>query len=131
MSTLRTGARTPFFATDITYYHNLAGGDFSPIENAPIAFTDTQEEVYIKSGFVVANATDTAGIVYCVTWEQYRTMRQQSNHTLVTNAQVIALCVPVQIYLASGDWTMTPVVKVFSTEEQYTTVVYINVGTIR
>ena len=134
MSTLRTGARTPFFATDITYYFDLTGGDFSPINNAPIAFTDTQEDVYIKNGFVVANATDDAGLVYCITWEQYQTVRQQSNRSLVTNIQVIALCVPVAIYLASGDWTMTPVVKVFQTTEQAeypSTIDYINIGTIR
>jgi len=130
MQTLRTGARTPFFATDITYYHNLAG-DFSPIENAPIAFTDTQEEVYIKSGFFVKNATDNTGFVNVVTWNEFQIHRQQSNRDLVTNIQVLALCTPVPIYLISGDWTETPIVKVFSTTGQVSTVTMINVGTIR
>jgi len=131
MQTLRTGARTPFFATDITYYHNLTVGDFSPIENQPAAFTDSEEEVYIKSGFLVKNATDTAGLVYVVTWNEFQIHRQQSNRNLVTNLQVLALCAPVVIYLTSGDWTETPIVKVFSTKGQVSTVSMINVGTIR
>lgn len=131
MQTLRTGARTPFFATDITYYHSLAG-DFSPIENAPAAFTDSAEELYIKNGFVICNATDTAALAYVITWEEFQYHRSRSNKTLVSNATVLGLCTPVAVYLPSGGWCMTPVVKVFDTAGDNASVVtHINVGTIR
>ena len=129
MSTLRTGARTPFFATDITYYFTLGTGNFSPIEDAPVVFTASEEEVYIKNGFLAANATDTAGILYCITWNEFQIHRQLN----LTNAQILALCTPVAIYLGAGDWTMTPIVKAYSTGDQnYTSApAYINIGTIR
>jgi len=151
MDKLRTGARTPFFCTDITYYHNLAVSSFSPIEDIPDVFTDTEEDVYIKSGFLAANATDTAGVIYVITWNEYQIQRAQNNRTLVTNEQVLALCNGMQIYLAAGDWTMTPLVKVFGLEDEEPVflpkvgiggpewpgwpdvgvVEYINIGTIR
>jgi hypothetical protein len=133
MSTLITGARTPFFVTDITYYFTLGTGDFSPIEDVPVALTATEEDLYIKNGFVVSNATDTAGYAWCITWDEFQIHRQASNRDLVTNLQVLALCAPVRIYLTAGAWTMTPIVKVYSTgDKSYTSEpAYINVGTIR
>jgi len=133
METLRTGARTPFFVSDITYYFTLGTGDFSPIEDVPAVLTETQEELYIKNGFIVSNATDTAGYVWCITWHEFQLHRLESNRDLVTNAQVLALCTPIQIYIASGYWTMTPIVKVYSTgDKQYTSEpAYINIGIIR
>ena len=135
MQTLRTGARTPFFATDIVDYHNMAT-HYSPIDDLPAIPTLAElsaYEVFLKSGFLAANATDTAGLIYVVTWNEFQTHRQQSNINLVTDVQVLALCAPVAIYLASGDWTMTPIVKIFATDNQtYPTVVtYVNIGTIR
>ena len=133
MSTLRTGARTPFFATNISDYYNLTAADFSPIDALPGVPTLAELsacEVYIKNGFVVANATDDAGVVYVITWNDFQAHRRHR----YTDAQTLALCVPVAIYLASGDWTMTPVVKVFQTTEQAeypSTIDYINIGTIR
>jgi hypothetical protein len=133
MQTLRTGARTPFFATDITHYVSIATADFSPIEDQPAALTATQEELYTKSGFIVSNATDNSGVVYVITWNEFQIHRTQSNRALVTDLQVLALCTPIRIYLASGDWTMTPIVKVYADNNQTTpsTVVTINVGTVR
>jgi hypothetical protein len=133
MDTLRTHARTPFFVTNITYYFTLGTGNFSPIDDVPVAFTDTQEEVYIKSGFLAKDATDDSGYLWCVTWDEYQTHRTQENIGLVTNAQVLALCTPIQIYLKPGEWTGTPIVKVFSTgDKDYTSqLAYINIGTIR
>ena len=133
MNTLRTGARTPFFATDIPTYYDLTADDFSPIEDLPGVPTLAELsacEVYIKSGFLVANATDDAGIVYVITWNEFQVHKRHR----YTDAQTLALCAPIQIYLASGDWTMTPVVKVFQTTEQAeypSTIDYINIGTIR
>jgi hypothetical protein len=116
MDTLITAARTPFFCTDITYYHDLLLSDFSPIEDIPDVFTDTEEEVYIKNGFLASNASDTAGIIYVITWEEFQIHRTQSNRLLVTNLQVLDLCAGIAIYLTSGAWTMTPLVKVFMIE---------------
>jgi len=133
MSTLRTGARTPFFATDITHYVSIALANFSPIEDQPAVFTATQEEIYTKNGFLAMNATDNSGLVYVITWNEFQIHRAQTNHALVADLAVLALCTPVAIYLASGDWTMTPIVKVFAGNNQTypSTVVTINVGTIR
>jgi hypothetical protein len=133
MSKLRTGARTPFFASDIILYQNLALSNVSPIENQPAVYSDSEEDMFIKNGFLIANATDTAGLAYVVTWEQFQIVRTRQNRALVTNAQVLALCVPIAVYLASGDWCMTPIVKVFATTNQTypTTVAYVNVGTVR
>lgn len=133
MSKLRTGARTPFFASDITHYHALATTDFSPIEDAGGTFSATQTEVFTKNGFLVFNATDTAGLIYVITWEEFQTHRQQSNRLLVTDTAVLALCTPVGVYVASGDAMGTPVVKVFAgdTEGAASAVTHINIGTIR
>jgi len=132
MDKLITGARTPFFCTDITHYVVLGISDFSPIENVPNALTDTQEEVYIKNGFLACNASDTSGYIYCITWNEFKIHQQQSNKTLLTNANILALCTPVQIYLTSGEWCATPLVKVYSTYDKYMTQVsHVNIGTIR
>ena len=133
MTTLRTGARVPFFSSDITHYHALATTDFSPIEDAGGTFSATQTDVFIKNGFIVFNATDTAGLVYVVTWEEFQTHRQQSNKSLVTDTAVLALCTPVAVYVPSGSAAFTPVVKVFADNDgTYTsTVTHINIGTIR
>jgi len=133
MSTLRTGARTPFFADDITYYHNLATTNFSPIEDNPAVFTATQTDWYAKNGFLAMNATDNAGLLYVVTWNAFQVARLQANRTLVTDATVLGLLVPIPIYLASGDWVMTPIVKAYGTgvQEYISTVTYINIGIIR
>ena len=132
MNALRTGARTPFLCTDITHYVVLGVSDFSPIEDAPAVFTDTQEELYIKNGFLASNASDDAGYIYCITWNEFQIHRTQSNNSLLTNLQVLALCTPVAIYIASGQWCETPLVKVYSTYDQYMTEIsHINVGTIR
>jgi len=133
MSELRTGARTPFFATDCTHYFTLGTGNFDPINDLPNALTATQEDVYIKNGFLVSNATDTAGYVWCVTWNEYQMHRLQSNKTLLTNVQILALCTPMRIYLTSGSFTMTPVVMVYSTgDKDYTSEpAYLNIWTIR
>jgi hypothetical protein len=133
MSKLITGARMPFFVTDIVNYYTLAAVDFSPIDDTPAIFSATEEDLYIKNGFMFYNATDNSGIAYVVTWNEFQIHRQQQNRALVTNAQVLALCTPVAVYLASGDWCMTPVVKVFNIQNgQYlSTVTMINIGTIR
>jgi len=133
MAKLRTNARTPFFVTNITHYIVLGTGDFSPIDNLPAALTDTEEEVYIKNGFLAKNATDDNGYLWCVTWEEYQTHRTQQNIDLVTNAQVLALCTPIQIYLESGEWTGTPIVKVYSTADKdyWSGLSHVNIGTIR
>ncbi len=133
MDQLRTGARMPFLGTDITHYVDLAASDFSPIENQPAALTDTQEDVYIKNGFIAENATDTAGLLYVVTWNEFQIHRQRSNRALVTNTQVLALCTPIQVYVASGSYCMTPLVKVYATTDQsYPSVVTkVNILTIR
>jgi len=133
MAKLRTNVRTPFFVTNITYYFTLGTGNFSPIDDVPDTFTDSEEEVYIKSGFLAKNATDDSGYLWCVTWEEYQIHRTQQNIDLVTNVQVLALCTPIQIYLSSGEWTGTPIVKVYSTgDKDYTSeLAYINIGTIR
>jgi hypothetical protein len=129
---LRTGARLPFFCTDITYYRVLGLGDFSPIEDVPDTFSASEDDLYIKSGFLVSNASDTAGCIYCVTWEEFQMHRSRSNRDLVTNLAVLALCTPISVYVASGKWLETPVVKVFSTYDKYMTEIsHINVGTIR
>jgi len=131
MQTLRTGARTPFFATNITHYHDLAG-DFSPIDNLPAALTDSAEDVYIKNGFLVKNATDNAGLVYVVTKEAFELAWSRVNKALVTRITVLATLVPVAVYLTSGQWLECPVVKVQDTVAPYaSTVLLINVGTIR
>ena len=130
--TLRTGAETPFFCTDITHYVVLGTGDFSPIEDSPDTFSATEEDVYIKNGFLINNASDTAGYAYCITWEEFQMRRQVSNRSLVNNAGVLALCTPVRIYLASGEWCPTPLVKVYSTYDKFMTEIsHCNVGTIR
>ena len=133
MDTLRTGARTPFFATDITHYHDLTAGDFDPIGDTPDTLSDTQEDVFIHNGFLVKNATDDAGLVYVVTWNEFEVHRTQSNMSLVTYFQVLALCTPIAVYLPSGGWCETPVVKVYATSDQTypSTVEIINIGTIR
>jgi hypothetical protein len=133
MQTLQSGVRTPFLATDCTHYFTLGTGNFSPIDDTPDVLTATQEDVFIKNGFLVSNATDTAGYAWCVTWEEYQMHRLRSNKALVTNAQILALCTPIRIYLTSGGFTMTPVVKVYSTgDKNYTSEpAYINVWTIR
>lgn len=133
MSKLRTGARTPFFATSITNYHHLTTGNFSPIDNAPAVYSDSEEDMYIHNGFLIKNATDTAGLAYCVTWEQFQAARLRANRALVTNATVLAAINPVACYLTSGQWLECPVVKVFATTSQTfpTTITYINVGTVR
>jgi len=132
MSTLRTGARTPFFATNITNYHSLAS-DFSPIDNSPAVYSDSEEDVYIKNGFLIKNATDTAGLLYVVTWETFEAAWSGVNQALVTRATVLATINPVDVYLASGQWLECPVVKVFATDDQSfpSVVTHINVGTIR
>lgn len=116
MDKLRTGVRTPFFCTDITFYLDLLSGSFSPIEDIPVVFTETEEEVYIKSGFLASNAGDYAGFIYVVTWNEYQIHRTQNNRALVTNAQVLALCNAMAVFLESGKWTATPLVKVFGLE---------------
>ena len=133
MNTQRTGARTPFFCDDITHYVSVAAADFSPIEDQPAAFTATQEDIYIKNGFLAMNATATAGLLYCITWQEFQLHRLRSNRDLVTNTQVLALCTPVAIYVSECNWTMTPIVKIFAgTNQTYpTTVVTVNIGTIR
>lgn len=133
MQTLRTGARTPFFTPDIVDYHNMAT-HFSPIDDLPAVPTLAEQsacEVFIKSGFLAMNATDNSGILYVVTWNEFQIHRTRANRALVTDVTVLGLCTPVRIYLASGDWTMTPIVKAFATTGQITTVAYINVGLIR
>ena len=133
MSKLRTGARTPFLGTDIVDYHDMAT-DFSPIDDLPAIPTLAEQsayEVFMKSGFLAQNASDTAGLLSVVTWNEFQIHRTRANRLLVTDATVLALCTPVSIYLASGDWTMTPIVKAFATTGQVTTVTFINVGTIR
>ena len=115
---LRTGARVPFLATDCTYYFMLGAGNFSPIDDVPDVMTATQEDVYIKNGFLISNATDTAGFVWVVTWEEYQAQRQRANRTLVTNAQVLALCNAVEVYLESGGFIDTPIVMVYSEAEE-------------
>jgi hypothetical protein len=132
MSTLRTGARTPFFATNISNYHSLAA-IFSPIDNSPAAYSDSEEEVYIKNGFLIKNATANAGLAYVVTWETFEAAWSRVNHHLVTKATVLATINPVAVYLTSGQWLECPVVKVHATSDQAfpTTITYINVGTIR
>jgi hypothetical protein len=146
MDKLRTGARTPFFCTDITFYVDLTASAFSPIEDVPVAFTDSEEEVYIKSGFLACNATDTAGLLYVITWNEYQVWRTQSNRALVTNEQVLAMCNSIPLYLPSGEWTGTPLVKIFDAIEEpeflprvgipggwpvIFPIVYVNIGTIR
>ena len=132
MNTQRTGARTPFFCDDITHYVSVAAADFSPIENVP-AGTLVREDTYIKNGFLAMNATATAGLLYCITWQEFQLHRLRSNRNLVTNTQVLALCTPVAIYVSECNWTMTPIVKIFAgTNQTYpTTVVTVNIGTIR
>jgi hypothetical protein len=50
----------------------------------------------------------------------------------LTNLAVLALCAPVRIYLTSGEWCPTPLVKVYSTYDEFMTEVsHVNVGTIR
>ena len=133
MATLRTGARVPFFSSDITHYHALATTDFSPIEDAGGTFSATETDVFIKNGFVVFNATDTAGLVYVITWEEFQTHRQQSNRSLVTDATVLGLCTLVAVYVPSGGAVFTPVVKVFAGDDgsYASAVTHINIGTIR
>jgi len=119
----RTGANLPLWVEDITYYFDLTTDDFSPLEDAPEAFTDSREELYIKNGFAVCNATEDAGVVLVITLWQY-----QHNH------YDLATLVPVPVFLMPGDWVMTPVVKVFQSEGQdlvYALVETINVGIIR
>ena len=133
MQTLQSGVRAPFFATDCTHYFTLGTGNFDPINDLPNALTATQEDVYIKNGFLASNATDTAGYIWCVTWNEYQMHRLRSNKTLLTNVQILALCTPMQIYLTSGGFTMTPIVMVYSTgDAQYTSEpAYLNIWTIR
>lgn len=118
MTTLRTGARVPFFSSDITHYHDLSTTDFSPIEDTGGTFSATQTDVFIKNGFIVFNATDTAGLVYVITWEEFQTHRQQSNKSLVSDTAVLALCTPVAVFVPGGGAVFTPVVKVFAGNAQ-------------
>ena len=130
MSTLRTGARTPFFATDVVDYHNLAT-HYSPVDDLPAIPTAAEEsayEVFMKSGFLAQNATDTAGLIYVITWNEFESHRLKR----LTDAQILALSDYVGIYLASGDWTMTPIVKIYATgDEPASVVTFVNIGTIR
>jgi hypothetical protein len=132
MATLRTGARTPFYATNCTYYFVLGTGNFSPIDDVPDVLIDTEEDVYIKNGFLASNATDDSGYLWVVTWDEFQTHRQ-SNRSLVSNAQALALCTPIRIYIPSGSFTPTPIVKVYSTgDKDYTSELsHINVWQIR
>ena len=136
MTTLRTGARTPFFASDITDYHDLTSGDFSPIED--MSATPTLAElsacdVFIKNGFLVQNASSAGGLISVITWTEFQIHRSQSNKSLVDDEAVLALCTPVSVYTASGDFVLTPVVKVFATDDQTSPSVIetIGIGTIR
>jgi hypothetical protein len=129
MSTLRTGARTPFFASDITHYHNLSTTTFSPLEDLGGTFSATQEDEYIKNGFLIMNATDTAGLISVITWEEFDRHRSRSNKALVTNAAVLALCTAVTVYVPSGGFIYTPIVKAFTGGT--TTVVTANICTVR
>lgn len=133
MSTLRTGARTPFLASDITHYHDLTATNFSPIDDEGGTFSASETDVFIKNGFIVFNATDDGGLIYVVTWEEFQAHRQQNNRLLVDDSAVLALCTPVAVYAPSGQAVLTPVVKAFADSDQtYTsTVTTINIGTIR
>ena len=130
MQTLSGGAKVPFFCDDIPYYFDLTSGNFSPIEDAPVAFDATTTDIYIKNGFLVKNATENAGYIYAVTWRQYKNDGQNSLNDMFTGAAIV----PRQIYLLGGEWTMTPVVKVFAADDDQeydSTVTTINIGTIR
>lgn len=129
MSTLRTGARTPFFASDITHYHNLSAANFSPLEDTGDTFSASEEDLFIKNGFLLMNATDNAGLVKIITWEEFQAKKADSNKSLVTNAAVLALCTGVTVYVPSGGWVYTPIVKAFTGAP--TTVATVNIGTIR
>jgi hypothetical protein len=143
MNTLRTSVRTPFLCTDITYYYPLFFEDFSPIDDLPVPFTDSEEEVYIKNGFLASNASDTAGLLYVVTWDEYQTYRTQTNRSLVTNVQALAMCAGIPVYLTSGEWIETPIVKIFGQwlerampripgfPDYPVNIEYVNIGTIR
>lgn len=133
--TLRGGAATPFFVEDIIAYQSIATTDYSPIatyQASAKAQTDAQTLwKQIKNGFLVKNATDSAGYIYAITWSQFETYRRQHKGTTEASWSLAGFT-PQRIDLGAGEWVATPLVKVYAnnTGSYNSTVTAINVGTI-
>ena len=133
--TLRGGAATPFFVEDIIAYQSVATTDYSPIatyQASAKAQTDKQTlDKQIKNGFLVKNATDSAGYLYVITWSQFENYRRQHKGTTAASWSLSGFT-PQRIDLGANEWCATPVVKVYAnnTGSYTSTVTAINVGTI-
>ena len=88
--------------------------DFSPIEDAGGTFSATQTDVFIKNGFIVFNATDTAGLVYVVTWEEFQTHQATEQQVACDRYCGIGTMYSVAVYVPSGRRSIYSVVKVFA-----------------
>jgi hypothetical protein len=130
-----TGRQIPFWFEDILDYASIATTDFDPIATyvgGSKATSDLSKlNKYIKGGFGVKNATDNSGYIYAVTWAQFQDYIS-TNRGVVPANYTLAGIVPRQIFLASGEWCLTPIVKVFKDNDgtYASTVATINTGRI-
>lgn len=130
-----TGRQIPFWFEDILNYASIATTDFDPIatyQAGSMASADLSKlNMYVKGGFGVKNATDNSGYIYAVTWAQFQTYLNQ-NKGVLPASWTLAGIVPRQIFLAAGEWCVTPIVKVFKDNDgtYASTVVTINTGRI-
>jgi hypothetical protein len=113
----RQGGSYPLWFEDADD-HDISIADFDPIT------TEADHDVgkYIKCGFGVKNATETAGFIRAVTLSQY-----EDNHKSLTGIT------PRTIRLNGGDWCLTPIVKVCAANHATTPstgMTYITVGLI-
>lgn len=107
-------------AADLDTTIAIATVDIDPLTSED--FTDAEVALLTENGFAVCNTGDDTGTLYAVTYFQY--MRNKKSLTGI---------VPRKITLASGDWCLTPVIKVFAGDDANyaTTVTAVNIGIIR
>lgn len=130
--TSSNGSSLPLWFDDITSFTSIATADYSPIATYLAGSMTTADASlmgkFIRNGFGVKNATDTAGYIYAITWRQY----QDYLKTNKENPNVITGIVPRKIDLQAGEWCLTPLIKVCADNHATypSTVTTLNIGTI-
>jgi len=132
--TNRNGREIPFFVADYTR-EDIRTANFDPIttlrdgRNVATDMNASRLGTYEAAGFLVR--PDTAGVLYCITWDQYK-RALHAGQTYAQRLVVLAALVPQPFIGAAGAWVECAVVKVFAKNDgTYPSASdYINVGLI-
>lgn len=130
-----SGFSLPLWFKDFLGYQGIATTAYDPIATYQASAKTTTNEatlnVAIKGGFAVKNATENAGVIYAVTLTQFEDYLALNKGITKANWSLTGIT-PRAIYLAAGEWALTPLVKVYAGNHGAypSTVVTINVARI-